>query len=295
MTLRSAVSLLMAVLVFVGCAGRTVDPAAGADRIIVSGASGQLGGQVVEELLARGVAPQRLILVSRTPEELQYYADMGATTRYGDFNEPESLPAAYAGGTRMLLISINTLGDRPRLHGNAVDAAVAAGVKHIVYTSIVDAENNPSPIAADHRATEEKIRASGLTWTMLRNQLYMDGIVDRASAMAASGRAEARPGDQRTAYVARADCAAAAAAVLASGGHENRAYDITGPEAIGTPELARIASEVTGKTIEVVEVAGQGPAAAANPSFEIVSTAVADLTGRAPISARQMIEESLAL
>lgn len=290
MILRSAVSLLVAVFAFVACSGNTPGGVADDDRIIVSGASGQLGGQVVEELLSRGVAPERLILVSRSPEELQSYADMGAAVRFGDFNEPESLPDAYAGGTRMLLISINTLGDRPRLHGNAIDAAVAAGVQHIVYTSLVDADDNPSPLGADHRATEERIRASGLTWTMLRNQLYMDGIVDRAAGLVADGRVEVRPDEQRTGYVARADCAAAAAAVLASGGHENQAYDITGPEAFGTADLARIAAEVTGRPIEVVEVSGQAAGPAANPSFEVVSTAVADLTGRAPMSARQMLE-----
>ncbi len=276
---------------FAACSSDTSpDAASDNERIIVSGASGQLGGLVVEELLARGVAPERLILVSRTPEELQRYADMGASVRFGDFTQPESLPDAYAGGTRMLLISINTLGDRPRLHGNAVDAAVAAGVRHIVYTSIVDADNNASPLAADHRATEERIRASGLTWTMLRNQLYMDGIVDRAARMVADGRAELRPGEQRTAYVARADCAAAAAAVLAAGGHENQAYDITGPEVLGTADLARIAAEVTGTPIEVVTIAGDVAGPAPNPSFEVVSTAVADLTGRPAMTARQMLE-----
>ena len=152
MTLRSAVSLALALFAVVACSDVGPEDYADDERIIVSGASGQLGGLVVEELLARGVTPERLILVSRTPEQLQRYADMGAATRYGDFNEPESLPDAYAGGTRMLLISINTLGDRPRLHGNAVDAAVAAGVEHIVYTSIVDAEDNPSPLAADSMA-----------------------------------------------------------------------------------------------------------------------------------------------
>ena len=290
MTSRMAVSLLLALLTATACSGRTTANPVDNERIIVSGASGQLGGLVVEELLARGVAPARLILVSRTPEELQSYADMGATVRYGDFSEPESLSAAYAGGSRMLLISINTLGDRPRLHGNAVDAAVAAGVRHIVYTSIVDADSNSSPLAADHRATEERIRASGVTWTMLRNQLYMDGILDRAKAMVADGRVEVRAGEQRTAYVARADCAAAAAAVLSTGGHDNRAYDITGPEVLVTADLARLAEEVTGRPIQVVELPGQGAGPVSNPSFEVVSGAVAELTGRSPVSARQMLE-----
>jgi NAD(P)H dehydrogenase (quinone) len=94
------------------------------ERIIVSGASGQLGALAVEELLARGVDPRDLILVSRTPEELAAYAQRGAATRFGDFTQPESLPAAYEGGTRLLLISISAGPDnRPQLHKNAIDAA----------------------------------------------------------------------------------------------------------------------------------------------------------------------------
>src|SRR5690606_31044118 len=96
MTLRSALPLFIAMFGFAACSSDTSpDAASDNERIIVSGASGQLGGLVVEELLARGVAPERLILVSRTPEELQRYADMGASVRFGDFTQPESLPDAY--------------------------------------------------------------------------------------------------------------------------------------------------------------------------------------------------------
>ncbi len=145
-----------------------------AERLIVSGASGQLGALVVDELLARGVDPRDLILVSRTPEELAAYAAQGAATRFGDFTQPESLPAAYAGGTRLLLISISAGPDnRPQLHKNAIDAAVAAGVRHIVYTSTVDADNTDvrALSAAMHRETEQILRDSGVALTMLRNHL----------------------------------------------------------------------------------------------------------------------------
>jgi NAD(P)H dehydrogenase (quinone) len=118
--------ILASLLASTGCAQEP-----GADeRIIVSGASGNLGGLTVEALLERSVPADRLILVSRTPERLAEYARMGASTRYGDFTEPESLAAAYDGGTRMLLISIgggNLPEPRPELHRNAIDAAVAAG------------------------------------------------------------------------------------------------------------------------------------------------------------------------
>lgn len=262
------------------------------ERIIVSGASGQLGGVVVERLLDLGVAPERLILVSRTPEELSRYEALGASTRFGDFTQPESLAAAYAGGSRMLLISISTVGpERPQLHKNAIDAAIAAGVRHIAYTSFVDAENNPSPIANDHRATEAFLRESGVAWTMLRNQLYMDGILGQATRMIAAGRAAVQPNETRTAYATRKDCAFAAAEVLATPGHENRIYEITGSELIGQREIAQLASEITGRTIEIEE-AGAAPTGGAAPggSSAIRSTAVADLTGRPPTTARAFLE-----
>jgi NAD(P)H dehydrogenase (quinone) len=252
------------------------------DTLIVSGASGQLGGLVVENLLARGVEPERLILVSRTPDALEQYAAIGADTRFGDFTQPESLAAAYEGGDRLLLISIDTgVGaERAGLHKNAIDAAVEAGVRHVVYTSFVDLDNNDSPLAADHRRTEQFIRDSGLAWTMLRNSLYMNGIVGRAARMVAEGDVT-RSDVGGVAYVTREDCAAAAAAVLATDGHEGRAYDITGPEVVFPQDIARVTSEITGVTITVgepSEARTSPPPGAA--SFAVVSSAVRDLTGR---------------
>lgn len=294
--------LLSALAALGGCAGPSTD------TIIVSGASGQLGGLVVEELLARGVSPERLVLVSRTPEELARYAEMGASTRFGDFTRPESLAAAYAGGERMLLISIDTgVGaERAELHKNAIDAAVRAGVRHIVYTSFVDVERNDSPLARDHRLTEQYIRDSGVTWTMLRNSLYANGLVARAARMLAEGRV-VRSDRGGVAYVTREDCAAAAAAVLMGEGHENRAYDITGPEVVYPQDIARAASEVTGRPVAVLEPEPPAPSRAgaatalpqgvepgASPpgeaSFRIVSTAVQDLTGRPATSLRDFFE-----
>lgn len=261
--------------------------------IIVSGASGQLGGLVVEDLLALGVAPERLILVSRTPEALERYAAMGASTRFGDFTQPESLAAAYEGGDRMLLISINTGvgGERPALHEAAIDAAVAAGVRHIAYTSFVDLDNNDSPLAEDHRRTEEFLRESGVAWTMLRNSLYMNGVVAQAERMLADGQVVAGSDDSGVAYVTREDCAAAAAAVLATPGHEFQAYDITGPEAVRPQDIAEVAAEVTGIPVEIVQDDGRGAAPAlSGPSFRVVSGAVQDLTGRPPTSIRDLLE-----
>ncbi len=216
------------------------------DKIIVSGASGQLGSLVIDELLARKVAPENLILVSRTPntDHLNAYAARGASVRFGDFNQPDSLDAAYRGGTRMLLISINGGGgDRPELHRVAIDAAVRAGVKQIAYTSYVNADRyEDSTIAVDHLRTERILQESGVAWTMLRNQIYANGLVDQAVQIVSDGRYVTHTPDARVAYVTREDCAAAAAAVLTTPGHENKAYNITGPDAIGPRELVALAS-----------------------------------------------------
>jgi NAD(P)H dehydrogenase (quinone) len=284
------------------------------DKIIVSGASGQLGSLVIEELLARKVAPENLILVSRTPntDHLQAYADRGASVRFGDFNEPESLADAYRGGTRMLLISINGGGaDRPQLHKAAIDAAVRAGVKHIAYTSYVNADvNEASTIAVDHRRTERILQDSGVAWTLLRNQIYANGLVDQAVQIVRDGALVTHTPDARVAYVTREDCAAAAAAVLATPGHENKAYNITGPDAIGPGELVELASEISGKRVELMayteaeyraQLAQSGMAEAAingtisfaaeldSPYLREPSTAVAELTGRPAKSVRQLL------
>jgi NAD(P)H dehydrogenase (quinone) len=264
--------------------------AEGGDMIIVSGASGQLGGMVVDDLLEMGVAPSRLILVTRTPNTLSRYADRGASVRFGDFTQPESLPAAYEGGDRMLLISIDSgVGEnRAQLHKNAIDAAVAAGVTHIAYTSLVDAENNTSPLAADHRQTEQFLRESGVAWTMLRNNLYMDPLVTQAINMIIDGRVVSS--DTGAAYVSRMDCAAAAAAVLATDGHDNQVYEITGPAVVRPQDVAAALTEVTEMSVRVVEGSGEPDPMTGAPSFAIVSDDVQQLTGRPPMTVHDFFE-----
>ncbi len=263
-----------------------------AERIIVSGASGQLGGLVVTELLARAVPAERLILVSRTPDELQRYAARGASVRYGDFTEPGSLGAAYAGGARMLLISIGNTGlPRPEAHANAIRAAAQVGVQHIAYTSWIGISHGETGgLAPDHAATEEILRDSGAAWTMLRNSIYMNGVVADAARMLAAGRVTVPGNADRIAYVTREDCAAAAAAVLIAAGHENQAYDITGPEAVGPAEIAAAASAVAGRPIEIVDAPAAPPSPFASPGGGVVSADFEQVVGRPPTSVQQLLE-----
>ena len=140
------------------------------------------------------------------------------------------------------------LGNRVAQHTAAIDAAAAAGVGHVIYTSGVNAGSAlPLVVSHDHGATEQAIRDRGLRWTALRNGLYAESQVAAAARAVASGHLVHNNGDGATAYVSREDCAAAAAAALTTDGHEDRVYDITGPELVTQAQLAALVSDITGR------------------------------------------------
>ncbi|MXP26616.1 NAD(P)H-binding protein [Altererythrobacter indicus] len=225
-------------------------------KIIVTGASGSFGGATARGLLEK-CAPEDLVFLSRTPAKLAEFAELGVECRTADFDDPASLVSAMAGGERMLLISTARVGTRVGQHRNAVEAAVAQGVQHIVYTSLINADkaDNPAIVKDDHRATEEIIEASGAAWTHLRDSQYAEAI---ATAMAIpSLQMGVKPdncGDGRVGFVSRDDCVATAVGVLTQEGHGNKAYALTGPEALSIPEALAIVTQMTGKPIEVQPV-----------------------------------------
>jgi NAD(P)H dehydrogenase (quinone) len=225
-----------------------------ADAIVITGASGGLAGETIDALLARNVSPDRLILVTRTPEKLSFLAERGAQIRHGDFTKPDGLPAAFAGGKQMLLISTNG-GDRVAQHTAAIDAARRAGIRHIVYTSWVNAvPENPAAVTRDHRLTEEALRKSGIPYTILRNQLYAEGLIEKGRRAVASGILLSNSGRGVWAPVSRRDCATAAAVVLTTPGHEGQTYEITGPDLISEHDFAAMLTQVTGKPVRVVDM-----------------------------------------
>lgn len=222
--------------------------------IAVTGASGQLGRLVAEGLLER-VAPSDVVLLTRDPARLADLAERGADVRAADFDDPATLPAAFAGVERLLLISTDAVGARLEGHLAAIDAARAAGVRHVAYTSVPEpVEANPAAVVPDHAATEDALRASGMAWTMLRNNLYADMQGASLAPAEATGRLVTNAGDGATAYVTRADCAAVAVGVLTGEGHEGQAYDVTGPHAWTAAELAALAAQRAGREVEVVAV-----------------------------------------
>lgn len=280
-------------------------------RIVITGASGQLARGVIDSVLESTDASD-LILVTRSPDELEELAANGADVRTGDFNDPDTLPAAFAGGERMLLISTDAVGDRLDQHGAAIQAAADVGVELVAYTSIVNpTADNPAFVVPDHLGTEAKLRESGLDWTFLRNSLYADFQAQAMAAAAQSGVLVTNEGEGSVAYVSRDDCAAAAAAVLVGGGHSGVAYDITGPQLLDAAARAGIFTDLTGKPIEVVYVddeeyatglaegtgmpaeAAQGMASFGRATREghlaVVSSAVEELTGRQPKSLREVL------
>jgi len=224
------------------------------ERILITGASGQLGKLVLRELLANGKT--NLIATTRTPEDLGEFAAQGVEVRKADFKTPETLTEAFRGATTLLLISTIDLGSRLEQHGAAVQAAKAAGVQHVVYTSWPNPAHSVATVAPEHAGTEDLIVKSGLKYTFLANYPYAEMLMYSLPKAIETGTLYGAAGDGKTAYVTRQDCAYAAAGVLSNPSeHENKTYLITGPKAYSRSELAALVSEITGKTVSYVELA----------------------------------------
>ncbi len=221
---------------------------------IVTGASGQLGRQVIDNLIAAGAGP--IVAVSRSPEKLADLADKGVEARKGDFNDPASLSAAFAGGNRLLIISIDDLepGKRLEAHKHAIAAAMKEGITHIVYTSLTNpVEESPITFSKDHCDTEALVKETGASYTILRNNLYTDLVLMGGGQSIGMGQHFAAAAVGKTGYVTRADCARAAAAALMQETGSS-VLDITGPAALSQGDIAVILSEISGKDIPYIPI-----------------------------------------
>jgi NAD(P)H dehydrogenase (quinone) len=218
--------------------------------IAITGASGHLGRLVTQELLDRGVSADDLVLVTRSPDALAERQNV----RFGDWTQPATLADAFAGVDRLLLISGDDLATRLDGQRAAIDAAKAAGVQRVVYTSAPNpVPDNPFAVGPSHRGTEEALQASGLNWISLRNALYAEFEIPDFQGAVATGQMVSNQGEGRTTYISRADCAAAAAGALLSD-TENVTYEITGTELLSPADKAALASELAGKPVELVLV-----------------------------------------
>jgi NAD(P)H dehydrogenase (quinone) len=218
--------------------------------IVVTGATGQLGGLVVEDLLSRGVPADQIVAAGRNRERLTELGQLGVQTRVIDFDDPASLREAFAGADRVLLVSGNEVGDRVRLHTNAIEAAKAAGVGLVVYTSFPKAAETSVVLAAEHAGTEEALVASGLTYTILRNGIYMENYAGRAAEHAARGTIVGSAGSGRISSAPRAELAEAASVVLTTDGHANKVYELGGDQAFTMDELAAEIARHSGRPVE---------------------------------------------
>lgn len=213
--------------------------------IAVTGASGQLGRLVVATLKTKVTATDIVALV-RSPEKT---ANLGAATRAGDYNRPEMLNAALDGIDTLLLISSNEVGQRAVQHANVIAAAKRQGVKRIVYTSLLRADSSPLNLAGEHVETEERLKASGMLFTILRNGWYTENYTGSIGGALAGGAFIGAAGDGRIASAARADYAEAAAIVLTGEGHDGQMYELAGDGAYTLTDLAAEISRQTGRDI----------------------------------------------
>ena len=205
---------------------------------VITGATGHLGRLVVQELLRRGVPVGDITATGRDITKVKDLADRGVRVLAIDYDDPASLDAAFRGADRILLVSASEPGRRAQQHENAIDAAVRAGAGLLAYTSIANAGTTSMRLAAEHQATEAALRASGLTYVLLRNSWYVENYTAQVPAILQRGSLAGSAGDGRVSAATRADYAAAAAAVLTGDGHAGRAYELGGDEAFTLAELA---------------------------------------------------------
>ena len=222
-------------------------------RILVTGATGQLGSLVMETLLA-AVPGEQLAVSVRDPKKAEHLRARGVDVRQGDFDHPETLDRAFAGAERMLLISTtDDTQTRIRQHANAVAAAKRAGIRFIAYTSLARADRSTLSLAEVHRATEAAIRETGIPYSFLRNNWYLENELNTIQSVVNGAPWVTNTGSGRVGWAPRRDYAQAAAAVLLGSGHENTVYELSGRPRTHDELAAELAS-VLGREIPVQHV-----------------------------------------
>ncbi|GHO98045.1 NAD(P)-dependent oxidoreductase [Reticulibacter mediterranei] len=223
----------------------------------LTGANGNLGRLALQHLLTL-VPAEQIIATTRNPQALEDFAAKGVVVRRADFSDPTTLRAAFAGATRLLIISTDAVGQRVEQHRAAVQAAVQAGVQHITYTSAPDASTDaPHPVQQEHAHTEIALAASGLAWTALRNNYYTELLPGILQTLQVGNELLVPEGHVKPAWITRDDCARSAAFVLAGKSDLTGPQDLTGPEALGFADLARRWSQLSGHTITPITESDQ--------------------------------------
>jgi NAD(P)H dehydrogenase (quinone) len=225
--------------------------------LAIFGATGQFGGDIIAALLERGTAPETILALGRNDERLAELADQGLRTAQVDLEDPASIQPLLTGVAVALLISIGAPGEGLSLRTYAVIAAKAAGVGHLVYTSALQAPTTRLVLAAEHKATEEVDRSSGIPATFLRNGWYTGNHRQDFTTTWQHGVIANSIGTGRLAMAPRRDYAEAAAAVLTTPGHDGKAYELSGDVAWDYAEFAAAAQEVFGTLVRYQTLTAQ--------------------------------------
>lgn len=283
--------------------------------ILVTGASGQLGRSVIGHLL-KAIPASRVIALARDPEKMKDLSAKGVGVRVGTYDDTASLVRAFQGVDTLFFVSASDLEKRVAQHKNVVDAAKQVGVRHVVYTSFQRKDETASSpiafVAEAHLRTEAWLRASGMTYTFLKNTLYVDMLpMFIGDQVLQTGTVYLPAGEGKGAYLTREDMAEIGARVLLTPGHENKEYDVAGESSVTLADIAALIGAAAGKKIQYVSppadefkktLLGAGvpelmvnivtafSVAIARGEFEKTNPTVSTLLGRAPVSVAQYLK-----
>ncbi len=217
--------------------------------IAITGATGQLGHHVIEQLL-KTVPASQIVAIVRNPAKAGALSQQGLDVRQADYADQAAFTSALQGVEKLLLISSSEVGQRAPQHQNVINAAKAAGVKFIAYTSLLHADTSPLGLHVEHVATEKALAESGIPFALLRNGWYTENYLASAPPALEHGVFIGSAGDGKIASATRADYAAAAAKVIAEEGHAGKVYELAGDNAWTLSELAAELSKQSGKSVK---------------------------------------------
>ena len=216
--------------------------------IAITGATGQLGQHVIESLL-KTVPASQIVAIVRNPAKATTLSQQGITVRQADYSDEAALTTALQGIDKLLLISSSEVGQRAPQHRNVINAAQAAHVKFIAYTSLLHADTSPLGLADEHVATEKKLAESGIAYALLRNGWYTENYLASAPAALEHGVFIGAAGEGKIASATRADYAAAAARVISEDGHAGKTYELAGDAGWTLSQLAAELAKQSGKKV----------------------------------------------
>ncbi|AIV28080.1 MULTISPECIES: SDR family oxidoreductase [Enterobacter] len=216
--------------------------------IAITGATGQLGRLVIEQLL-KTVPANQIVAIVRNPAKAEALSQQGIVVRQGNYTDQAALTTALKGVKKLLLISSSEVGQRATQHQNVINAAKAAGVTFIAYTSLLHADNSPLGLHVEHVATEKALATSGIPYALLRNGWYTENYLASAPPALEHGVFIGAAGEGKIASATRADYAAAAAKVVSEEGHAGKVYELAGDSAWTLSDLAAELSKQSGKPV----------------------------------------------